>query len=38
MELLNLLKLLKSVDAGSSFRTLTTQTEKIFSNISITAG
>jgi len=28
MELLNLLKVLKSVDAGSSFQTLTIRTEK----------
>ena len=39
MELLNLLKVLKSVDAGSSFHTLTIRTEKkIFSNVGITAG
>jgi len=38
MELLNLFKVLKSVDAGSSFQTLTIRTEKIFYNFSITAG
>jgi len=38
MELLKLLKLPKSVDTGSSFQTLTIQTEKKNSNVIIIAG